>query len=93
MIDVERVDEERGCAGAREGGCNLGANVAALAYTRHDDLSLAVEDEFHGTLEIVVELRDEFHHGINFVFDALYGVFSDLLFHILCVANRFRAVR
>ena len=81
VIDVQGIDKERRCAGAGKRGGYLGTDVAALSHARHDDLAFAVENQFHSPFEIFVELRNESQHGICFIANALYGVFSDLSFH------------
>ena len=51
MEHVKRIDEERWCACARQGGRYLGTDMSAFADTRDDDLSFAVINEVDGRVE------------------------------------------
>ena len=59
MEDIKRIDKERRCAGAGERGCNLCSYKAALTHASDNDLAMAVEHEFHGSVETIVYLRNK----------------------------------
>ena len=56
---VKRVDKETRRAGGGKRGGDFRADVAALAHARHYEFSLAVEDNFYRTVEVVVKKRYE----------------------------------
>ena len=76
VIDVQRIDEERGRSRRSQRGSNLRADVATLAHTRYNNLALTVEYQLHSLVEVGVELRYQVQHSLRLISDALYGKFS-----------------
>ena len=76
--NVQRVDEEARRTGRGQRGSDFGTDVPAFAHTRDDQFTLAVQHDFHRTVEVGVELRYQVQEGLRFVLQALDGGFSPL---------------
>ena len=76
MIDVQRIDEERGRSCRSQCSGNLCTDMATLANTSYDDFTLAVQHHVNGTVEVLVHLRYQIEDGLCFIFQTLYSYLS-----------------
>ena len=62
---LARMNEERGCSGARQGRCHLVSHVPGLAHSGHDDAAGTCEDDLAGAHEVVVNSGQQSEEGVD----------------------------
>ena len=84
-IQRVQVEGRRACAGQR--GCNLSADVSALADAGDHNLPRAMKHQLHGAVEGVVQLWNRLQNGFSLITQTLNG---DISYLHLCQLSTLR---
>jgi hypothetical protein len=66
MAGFARMDKHGGCASGRQGGCDFGPDVSALAHARDNDAALDIQHHVNGVRKARVQSGFEADQGLSF---------------------------
>ena len=79
MAGLAGMHEERGRAGAGQGGGDFAADMAGFAHARHDDAAAAVKTNAAGACKIRPQARQLRAQSVDFDGERLAAEFDEIL--------------